>query len=332
VITRFPEQPAVRGGTASVRFRAVVAVLALVLTIPMAAAGLDEVESFGSNPGNLRMFVHLPNDLPRQAPLVAVAHACFQTAADVAAHSGWVEMADAYRFALLFPQTSTDNEPKGGCFRTWEPEHQHRDEGEPLSVRQMIVWLLEHHSLDRERVFITGMSSGGLLTNVMLATYPELFAGGAPQSAYPYNCATTFDELKACAEGRGDHTAAAWTGLVLAADPDYTGRRPRMSIWHGEADPLLLTVNLDLQLGQWAGVMGVDLTADEIDVIDGHTRKRYNGANGEPQIETYLIRGMGHAVAVDPDGTPACGEAAPFFVDADICAALWIARWFGLVP
>jgi poly(hydroxyalkanoate) depolymerase family esterase len=291
---------------------------------------LCEIDSFGSNPGHLRMFFHIPPGLPENAPLVVVAHGCFQTAKDVADNSGWVEIADIHKFALLFPQTSTTNEPTGGCFRTWEPKHQHRGAGEPLSIRQMIVWALKHHRLDRRRVFITGMSSGGLLTSVMLVTYPELFAAGAPQSAYPYKCATAFEDLKPCAAGERKLTPHAWGELARSGYPGYSGPRPRISIWHGAADSLIMPMNLVFQMEQWTDLMGIEQIADEEKVIAGHVRKRYWDGAGHQMLETYMVRGMGHAVAVDPDGTPECGVAAPFFADADICAALWIARWFGI--
>jgi poly(hydroxyalkanoate) depolymerase family esterase len=277
------------------------------------------------------MFVHVPHDLVGRAPLVVVAHACFQSAQEVADGSGWVEIADTYKFALLFPQTSTANEPKGGCFRTWYPDHQRRGAGEPRSIEQMITWMIRHYRLDPRRVFIAGMSSGGLLASVMIATYPDLFAAGALQSAYPYRCATTFEELKPCAAGERELTGQTWGDLARSAYPHYPGPRPRVSIWHGDADTLILPVNLRLQLEQWTAVAGVDQDADELDFVNGHVRRRYNDAGGHQVVETYVIEGMGHAVAVSPDGTPRCGIARPFFADANICAALWISRWFDIV-
>jgi poly(3-hydroxybutyrate) depolymerase len=41
---------------------------------------LRELNGFGANPGNLRMFVHTPERLPPKAPLVVALHGCTQTA------------------------------------------------------------------------------------------------------------------------------------------------------------------------------------------------------------------------------------------------------------
>jgi poly(3-hydroxybutyrate) depolymerase len=103
-----------------------------------------------------------------------------------------------------------------------------------------------------------------------------------------------------------------------------------VSIWHGDADTLLLPVNLSLQMEQWTQVAAIDQIPDEVDLIAGNVRQRYDDPAGRQMVETYMIRGMGHAVAVSPGGTPRSGVAGPFFADADICAARWIARWFGI--
>jgi poly(hydroxyalkanoate) depolymerase family esterase len=297
-----------------------------------AAAQLTEVSDFGTNPGKLQMLVHVPADLGAAAGLVVVAHGCFQTAAEVAEHSGWLELADRYGFALVFPQTSRVNEPWGGCFRTWEPAHQQRGDGEPLSIRQMIDWMTLQHRIGRHRVFVTGMSSGGLLTNVMLATYPDLFAAGAPQSAYPFKCAESFADVAPCAAGRKRLDPHALGELARSGYPGYRGRRPRVSIWHGSADPLLVPTNLNDQLYQWVDVAGADDRPDSVDFVDGQARYRYDTRAGTPLIETYMVRGLGHAIAVSPDSRERrCGSLSPFFEDAGICAAYWIADWFGLV-
>src|SRR3954466_5043497 len=75
--------------------------LAAILLIPLAAvqptlaATPVEVTSFGSNPGNLRMFKYVPDNLPSAAPLVVVLHGCTQNARTYATESGWLQLADA---------------------------------------------------------------------------------------------------------------------------------------------------------------------------------------------------------------------------------------------
>jgi poly(hydroxyalkanoate) depolymerase family esterase len=312
------------------RFVAIVAIVAIASPDRAVAGSLDEISGFGDNPGKLKMFSYVPPGLPGGSPLVVVVHGCLQSARDVADHSGWIEMARTYRFALLFPQTSKENEPTFGCFRTWEPAYQQRDAGEPKSIQQMVAWLIDRENLDERRVFITGVSSGGLVTNGMLAAYPDLFAAGAAQSAYPYRCASTYSEIPACAAGEY-RPSDGWGALALQAYPDFDGHRPAVSIWHGDSDAVIRPTNLALQLEQWTTAIGIDSTADEVEVIEGHLRRRYNDANGIARVETYEIRGLGHAFAIDPDGTPACGKTADYFADAGICSALWIARWFGIV-
>ena len=296
------------------------------------AATLSEVPAFGSNPGNLRMFVFIPEALPPDSPLVVVAHGCMQTAQEIADISGWNELAEAQGFAVVYPQTSRENDSFAGCFRTWLPEHQERDEGEPLSVVQMMRWMFGHHSLDPRKVFITGMSSGGHLTNVMLATYPDLFAAGAPQSSFPYKCALSFADVDPCCRGLITHTRKEWGDLARSGYPNYQGARPRVSIWHGMEDSLLQVVNLDYQLEQWTSVLDIDENADDFKLADGYAGILYEDASGTPLVETFKVPRLGHAVALDlRASSPKCGKAGPYSADVHICAATWIARWFGIV-
>ncbi len=292
---------------------------------------LTEATGFGSNPGNLKLFYYVPTNLPEGAPLVVVAHGCTQTAQDFADTSGWPALADDYEFALVFPQTSTDNEPAGGCFRTWEPAHQQRGAGEPLSVKQMIEYMHSQFAISLDEVFVTGMSSGGHLTNIMLATYPDVFKAGAPESSFPYKCATQITELATCSFGGKILTAQQWGNLARSGYPGYSGARPKVQIWHGSGDPYIYLVNQYQLVKQWTNVHGIDAIADFGNLLLGQPRYYYKTLFGVTKVETVTIQGMGHAITVDPGAGPwQCGATGPYAADFNICASYWIAVFFDI--
>ena len=65
---------------------------------------LVPLAGFGRNPGDLRALMHVPVDLPSDAPLVVVLHGCTQTAAAYDRGSGWSTLADRFGFAVLYPE------------------------------------------------------------------------------------------------------------------------------------------------------------------------------------------------------------------------------------
>src|ERR1700685_2381324 len=100
-------------------------------------ATLQEVTAFGQNPGNLRMFVHIPDRLPASAPLVVALHGCGQSANDYDHGTGWSSLPDRLGFAVLLPEQQPANNPKT-CFSWFLPDDTARDRGEALSIAQMV--------------------------------------------------------------------------------------------------------------------------------------------------------------------------------------------------
>src|SRR5215470_13816916 len=98
---------------------------AFPLTNMQAFAAPVEVTSFGSNPGNLRMFKYLPEGLPASPPLVVVLHGCTQNARDFAAQSGWIGLADRLQLALAMPEQTQGNNPRN-CFNWFVINHNRR--------------------------------------------------------------------------------------------------------------------------------------------------------------------------------------------------------------
>lgn len=295
--------------------------------------GLTQVTGFGSNPGNLQMFTFVPAGLPANAPVVLVLHGCTQTAAAMEA-SGWTAAASAQKLYLIYAQTSSANN-SSSCFNWFEPGDIARDQGEALSLRQMVGWVLGHASTDPNRVYVTGLSAGAFMAATMAALYPDVFAGAAVDAGGPFRCATSTSEAFTCMNPGVDKTPAAWGDLVRNAFPGYTGRRPRMTLWHGTTDTTVQPTNLTESVDQWTNVFGTDQTPDLTETISGHTHKVYRDGAGAAVVETYELAGMGHAVAVDPQfsfpGGGACGSTGSYFSDVNLCAVYQQELFFGLL-
>jgi feruloyl esterase len=289
---------------------------------------LTEIGDFGSNPGNLRMLTFAPPELPPGAPLVVVLHGCTQTAASYDHGTGWTTLADRYGFAVVLPEQSGKNNPLR-CFNWFRGEDNARDGGEALSIRQMVARMIADHGLDPARVYVTGLSAGGAMTSVMLATYPEVFAGGAILAAVPYRCAEGLQEAFECIFNGQVRSPAEWGDRVRAAS-GHAGPWPKVSIWHGDTDSTVNPVNAAEIVKQWTDVHGLGPTPTIETTVAGHRQRVWQSAAGEDVIEAYTIAGMTHGAPIDPQGIDGCGNPMPFIHDVGLSSTYHIARFWGL--
>jgi len=290
---------------------------------------LRAILDFGSNPGNLRMFVYRPSTLADNPALVVVLHGCTQTAAGYDLGAGWSTLADRYGFALLLPEQQRSNNPNG-CFNWFQPGHSHLDQGEPLSIRQMIEKSIVDHGIDRRRVFITGLSAGGAMTSNMLACYPEVFAGGAIVAGLPYGAATTVQQAFQSMYQSPTRSAHEWGELVRKAS-SHRGPWPRVSVWHGNADKTVIPSNAQEILKQWTEVHGLPLSSSVTTRVDGFPREVWINEVGDELIEAYTITNMAHGTPLAiGEAEGACGTPGPFLLAVGISSSYHIAKFFGI--
>jgi poly(hydroxyalkanoate) depolymerase family esterase len=289
---------------------------------------LREVTAFGSNPGNLRMLVCEPERLPRNSPVVVALHGCSQSAAEYDRGSGWSQLADRLGFAVVYPEQLPANNPNN-CFSWFLPGDTTRGEGEALSIRQMVEHAIATLHVDRQRVFITGLSAGGAMASAMLATYPEVFAGGAIIAGLPYGCARTVQQAFEAMFNERSMAAPALGDRVRAAS-NHRGPWPKISVWHGTADPIVKPANGEEIVRQWTDLHGLAAAPSYAEAIGSHTRRVWNDADGETQIEAFSIGGMAHGVPLATSGEGACGAVGAFFLDAGISSTHHIASFWRL--
>ncbi len=289
---------------------------------------LRALGDFGANPGALSGWFCVP-DGKAARPLVVVLHGCTQDAASYDRGSGWSDLGQRFGFAVLFAEQSRANNPNG-CFNWFVPGDTRRDAGEAASIRQMIGAMGTRFPIDPKRIFITGLSAGGAMTSVMLATYPEVFRGGAIIAGLPYGAAATMPQALERMRGQGHPDDAAYAAAVRAASA-HRGPWPSVSVWHGDTDHTVNTANADRIVGQWRALHGAD-GAPDAEVVSGKLRTRaWHGADGAVLIEDHRIAGMGHGTPLSTHGETACGSAMPHMLDVGISSTWQIAQSWGLL-
>lgn len=289
---------------------------------------LEALHDFGGNPGNLGAWYHVPENLTRHAALVVVLHGCTQDAASYDRGAGWSTLADEQGFAVLFPEQRRANNANL-CFNWFEPGDSRRQGGEPESIVQMIEAMVREHGLDRSRIYVTGLSAGGAMTGVMLATYPELFAAGAVIAGLPYGTASNVPQALERMRGQWSPSDAQLAQKLRSA-ASHRGAWPRISVWHGTADHVVSQVNADAILAQWRAVHGLGRTPDRSEKVDGHVRRTWLGPDGREAIEDFRIAGMGHGTPLAASGSEACGMVGPHMLEAGISSTRRIGDFWGL--
>jgi poly(hydroxyalkanoate) depolymerase family esterase len=290
---------------------------------------LAEVTGLGANPGDLRMFSYLPDDLQPRPALVVVLHGCGQTAAGYDLGAGWSTLAKRYGFALLMPEQQPSNNTQG-CFNWFNPEDTARDRGEACSIRQMIARMVADHGIDADSIFVTGLSAGGAMTSVMLATYPEIFAGGAVIAGLPFGVATNMREALNGMFQSSSLNPGELGDLVRDAS-HHKGPWPKISVWHGSADRTVNPANADAIVKQWLDVHHLPAAPMSETIVDGYPRQVWWNADGETAIESYTITNMAHGTPLGiGDNDEHYGAQGAFLIEAGISSSYHIANFFGL--
>jgi poly(hydroxyalkanoate) depolymerase family esterase len=298
--------------------------------LPGAIRGpLVETRQFGTNPGNLRMFSYVPAEVRTSPALVVVLHGCGQNAAGYDAGTGWSTLAKHYGFALLMPEQQSSNNAHG-CFNWFNPDDTRRGHGEACSIRQMIARMVSQHRIDKHRVFVTGLSAGGAMTSVMLATYPEVFAAGAIIAGLPFGAATNVREALNSMLRAPVRTPNDLGNLVRNASK-HRAPWPKVSVWQGTADRTVNPGNAEEIVKQWLDVHRLPPHPMAEGTVDGYPHQVWWNAEGETVVESYTITDMAHGTPLGKaENDQRYGKEGAFLIEAGISSSHHIASFFGL--
>jgi poly(hydroxyalkanoate) depolymerase family esterase len=204
-----------------------------------------------SLPSDVTMYTYVPSKVATNPPLVTLIHYCGGSATAVFGQaSGIVSAADQYGFIMVVPDNG------GRCWDVTSSKTHTRDGGgDSHAIKQMVKYAITTYKANADRVYSTGDSSGAMMTELLLALYPDIYKAGCAFAGVPAGCANEFDGSGLC--GLSAQTAQQWGDRVRAMYSGYSGHRPRVQLFHGDADATITYKNLAEAIKEWTNVLGL---------------------------------------------------------------------------
>jgi poly(hydroxyalkanoate) depolymerase family esterase len=275
------------------------------------ASGVSDLErrTFAGAAGSREYEVYRPPGGGQDRPLVVYLHGCTETAGEAADATGYAELAARERFVVVFPEQELEAN-SARCWNWFRDSDQSRDAGEAAIIAGITRTVLSEEGSDARRVYVGGLSAGASTAVVMGATYPDLFAAVA---------------VIAGCEFRGLPCILSPSTLAPEISARYAyeamGARARpvpAFVVQGDSDRVVPPANADLVVRQWLET--ADLAVDGRDdgpassepaverreaAPGGHSFEvaTWNGPDGLPLAERWLVAGLGHEYPRSPDAT-----------------------------
>ena len=124
------------------------------------------------------------------APLLVVLHGC-QTTADQLMHASlYNPVAEREGFVVLYVEADAVGRaqpgPAANCWKFAYPPSYFRDNADAAGIADVTRAIMAQRNIDPERVYVAGISGGGLMTSAVAAAYPDLYAAVAIHSSAAY--------------------------------------------------------------------------------------------------------------------------------------------------
>lgn len=132
-----------------------------VAPLKRAQAALSRVNNFGPNSSGAKMYIYVPNRVAEKPPVIVAIHYCTGTAQAYYSGSPYAQLADQKGFIVIYPESPYS----GTC---WDVSSRatltHNGGGNSNSIANMVNYTLDKYNGDASKVFVTGSSSGAMMT------------------------------------------------------------------------------------------------------------------------------------------------------------------------
>ncbi len=167
------------------------------------------------------------------------------------------------------------------------------------------------------------------MTSVMLATYPEVFAGGAIIAGLAYGSANNMMEAVMRMNDFGSPSDSRLDALVHGAS-DFAEPWLTISVWQGGSDTTVASSNAGSIVAQWQKIHDVEGEPTRVETVDRFPRKVWCDADDRVVIEEYFIEAMDHGTPIGAKGDEGRGEEGKNMLEVGISSTSHIADFWGL--
>lgn len=306
------------------RFLKSLSVLSLASFTTALTSSLQSVTKFTTGPTAAKMYIYVPTSVVSPAPIIVAVHFCTGTGPIYFSNTQYATLADTHGFIVIYPSAPAS------C---WDVASNttltHGAGGDSLTIVNMVSYAIANYGGDKSKVYVTGSSSGAMMTNVLAGSYPNVFAARSVYSGVPDGCfyvagatagASTPGWNSKCSTGFEVNSAEEWGALVQSYFPSYSGTYPRMQLYvspfsflylaflshiadclannsfHGTSDTTLRYANLAEELKEWSNLLDVSFTSNTTNTpSSGYTKMVYGDGT---KLVAYSALGVGHTVPV----------------------------------
>ena len=266
-----------------------------------------------------KLYVPSEYQSDKETPLMVMLHGCEQDPDDFAAGTNMNTLAEKENFLVLYPDMNhlfNPSNPAGynpfGCWNWFLDKNQHRGEGHPKLIYEIINEVKSKYRIDSSKVYAAGLSAGAALACILGVTYPDVFSGIGMCAGLAYDAANVFfltdpmakEAKKSMQKGVPDPYACGNSAFQEMGE--FKKKMP-VIVFHGICDTIVHPINGQQVIIQWAqtnflvegGIGRADVTPALVksDIINGksYTQHVYSDGDGEPLLELWMIDQMGHA-------------------------------------
>jgi poly(hydroxyalkanoate) depolymerase family esterase len=260
----------------------------VALIAAVAVAGAAPAGTFARGTLEGRAYrVWVPTRPVPDRPLVVALHGCWQTPEDFAVGTRLNDAAERRGLVVVYPAQTRRANPYR-CWNWYEPTEQTATGFETAQILAIARHVQAERGMREGRVLVLGFSAGAWMAVNVACAAPEAVAGVGTLAGGPYRCAGGPEGAIQCMRGPVRDGASAAVACASGRAPGW-----RVSLWHGALDPVVSQSNLTALEAMFGRLLGVIAGATVTD--EGAVHAVYRNARGAPVLETWLVRGMGHA-------------------------------------